>query len=367
MSARAVRAPFNGDKVRVGVIGTGFGAMVHLPGLTQMEGVEVTAVCSSRLKRAREVAARYRIPTVVEDYRELLTGDVVDAVTIAVPPFLHHPMALAAMEAGVHVLCEKPLARTAAEARDLERMAADTGVCTAVAFHRRYEPARLQMKQYIDDGFVGDLHSVSVIVYRSTLADADDRYHSWLMEDEKGGGVLNAIGSHYVDQLRWWFGEIHAVTGARYTAVSSRPVRGSDLRREVDADDNTAFVVRFASGAIGSVSISYTAATDVGEEIVASGSDGMLAIQEPDQLVGSRRGDQIRSLLKHDRPLPSGIQRQIVPFQQLAANWIQAIRDGTEATPSFAGGARVQEVLDAVARSEQLKRWIDLSGEKWPV
>lgn len=341
--------------------------MVHLPALCDIDGVAVTAICSNRQQRAKEVAARHGIEHVFDDYRELLGAGVIDAVTIAVPPFLHHPMALAALESNVHVLCEKPLARTAAEARDLVRMAQDVGVCNAVAFHRRYEPARLRMKELVSEGFIGELHSVSVIVYRSTLAESEQRYFSWLMEQEKGGGVLAAIGSHYVDQLRWWFGEIHAVTGAVFTAVKTRPVRGTDIHRDVDADDNTAFVMQFANGALGSVSISYTAASDVGEEIVASGSEGMLAIQEPDQLVGTRRGSQIRALLKHDAPLPTGGKRHIGPFKQLARDWIQAIRDGTEAEPSFEAGAKVQEVLDAVGRSQQLKRWIDLSGERWPV
>lgn len=362
-----VRPPFARDVIRVGVVGTGFGAMVHVPALSAMEGVEVTAICSNRKQHAHEVAARYRIPNIYDDYQELFADRQIDAVTLAVPPFLHHPMALAAMEAGLHLLVEKPLARTAAEARDLVRIAKDTGVCNMVAYHRRFEPARLRMKQLIDEGFIGNLHSVSVIVYRSTLSPSEKRYYSWLMEADKGGGVLTAIGSHYVDQLRWWFGEIHGVAGATSTAVPLRPVRGSEVVREVDADDNVAFVVRFASGALGTVSISYTAATDVGEEIVASGDQGILAIQEPDQLVGTQSGSQIRALLKHDTPLPVGDQRHIQPFTALANGWIEAIRTGSEASPSFEDGAKVQEVLDAVPRSQQLKRWIDLSGEKWPV
>lgn len=366
-TARIVRQPFERDVLRVGVIGTGFGAMVHVPALAAIDGVQLTAICSNRLERAKEVAARHRIPNVYDDHLELFADGQVDAVTLAVPPFLHHSMTLAAMEAGLHVLVEKPLARTAAEARDLVRIARDTGVCNMVAYHRRYEPARQRMKQLLSEGYLGKLHSVSVIVYRSTLSPAEQRYYSWLMEAEKGGGVLTAIGSHYVDQLRWWFGEIHGVAGAVSTAVEERPVRSSDVMREVDADDNVAFVVRFASGALGSVSISYTAATDVGEEIVASGGEGILAIQEPDQLVGTRSGGQIRAMLKHEAPVPAGDQRHIQPFRQLACDWVEAIRTGSEASPSFEDGAKVQEVLDAVPRSQQLKRWIDLSGEKWPV
>jgi predicted dehydrogenase len=345
------------------VIGTQFGSLTHIPALQEQPGVELTAVCSAQMTRAREVAGLHGIPHVFDDYRDLMLSGEVDAVTIAAPPHLHHPMVLAACESGIHVLCEKPMARNAAEARDMLRMAREAGICHSVAFQRRFEGVRQRAKRLIDQGFIGAPHSVSVIVYRSTLAEANNRTFSWLMEQEKGGGILAAIGSHYVDLLRWWFGEIHAVCGAVATAVERRPVAGSETYRVADADDNTAFVLRFANGALGTVTISYTAAADVGEEIVASGSGGIIALQEPDQLVGGRLGGQIQNLGTVQGP--DGADRPA--FTQLVEQWVTAIRTGEEASPSFEDGAKVQEVTDAVTRSVQLSRWIDLSGKKWPV
>jgi len=364
---RMIRAPFEGEVLRLGVVGTGFGALVHIPAFAELPGVEIRALCGIDASRVASIAERWRIPHTFLDYQEMLTSGEIDAVTLAVPPHLHHPMAVAACEEGIHVLCEKPLAVNAAEARDLEQMARDSGVCHGVAFHRRYERARQRMKEMVSQGFIGDLHSVSVIVYRSTLSPGVERPYGWMMQQERGGGVLSTIASHYVDQLRWWFGEVHAASGLTMTAVTERAASGFGDFRAVDADDNTAFVMRFASGALGSVAISYTAATDVGEEIVASGSEGMLAIQEPDQLVGARRGGQVRSVLERTTPRPRDERRHVEPFRMLAADWVAAIRSGTAFEPSFEDGARVQEVLDAVTQSQRLKRWIDLSGEKWPV
>jgi predicted dehydrogenase len=179
--------------------------------------------------------------------------------------------------------------------------------------------------------------------------------------------VLSTIASHYIDQLRWWFGEIHAASGLTSTAVQEPVTSGFGEGPPIDADDNTAFVIRFASGAIGSISISYTAVTDVGEELVISGRDGMLAIQEPDQIVGARRGESVKSVMKRETRRPAPSQRAIEPFRQLAADWVWAIRSGSAFSPSFEDGARVQEVLDAVTQSQRLRRWIDLSGQKWPV
>jgi predicted dehydrogenase len=364
---RLVRAPFEREAIRVGVVGTGFGARVHLPALAEVAGVKITALCSVDSARAAEAARERDIPLVFEDYQQMLASGEVDAVTLAVPPYLHHPMAVAACEEGVHVLCEKPLAMSAAEARDLENLVRDSGVCHGVAFHRRYEPARQRMKQLVEQGFIGDLHSASVIVYRSALNARAGRSNGWMMKQELGGGVLSTIASHYVDELRWWFGEVHAATGLTHTAVQEQADSGFGEQLEADADDNTAFVMRFATGAIGSVTISYTAAANVGEEIIVSGSEGMLAIQEPDQIVGAREGGQIRSVMPRDTPRPSEERRQIEPFRALAADWFAAIRAGTAFSPSFEDGARVQEVLDAVSQSQRLRRWIDLSGEKWPV
>ena len=367
INRRPVRTPF-GDKVlRVGVVGTGFGALVHVPAFREISGVEVVALCGIDDDRVQEVAGQHKIPYTFDNYGEMLASGKIDAVTLAAPPDLHHAMAGAACEADTHILCEKPLTTNAAEARDIEQMVADSGICHGIAFHRRYEPARQRMKELVEQGFIGDLHSVSVIVYRSTLYAGPAHPERWTAQQERGGGVLSTIASHYVDQLRWWFGEIHTTSGLTHTAVREQVASGFGEGPEVDADDNTAFIMRFASGAIGSVSISYTAAANVGEEIVVSGGDGMLAIQEPDQIVGARRGDSVRSVMpKEDRRPASGLLT-IDPFRRLATDWVRAIRSGSEFTPSFADGARVQEVLDAVTQSQRLRRWIDLSGEKWPV
>jgi len=370
LSGVVVRPPVERETIRVGVIGTGFGASVHVPALRRVPGVEVTAVCSTHTERLREVATSLRVPGRFQDYRELLDSGDVDAVTIATPPHLHHPMVLAACEAGLHVLCEKPIARNVAEARDMLRMAREAGVCHAVGHQMRYDPARERMKELIDEGFIGQLHSVSITVYRSSLADVSRKTPEWLTNASRSGGILAAVGSHYIDALRWWFGEIHAACGAVSTAVEERAVTGFPGTRRVDADDNTAFIVRFANGGLGTVHLCYTAAADIGEEIIATGSEGVLAIQNNGNLFGSKHGEAIHALLTPAQVKDAqavGPSRHIRSFSILAAVWILAMRSGKDASPSLEDGAKVQEVVDAVTRSMQLSRWIDLSGNKWPV
>src|SRR3954452_7432946 len=110
------------DTIRVGVVGTGFGAAVHIPALKKVADFDVVAVCSRHPERAHLAAAQHGIQTAVSDFRELMRDPDVDAVVIATPPFLHHSMVIAALEEGKHVLCEKPMAKSLAESRDMVKI-----------------------------------------------------------------------------------------------------------------------------------------------------------------------------------------------------------------------------------------------------
>lgn len=362
----------SGRKIRVAVIGTGFGATVHIPALTYVEDTEIVAVCSRHEERAAAVAARHGIPTGSSDWRDVITDPGVDAVIVATPPYLHHQMVITAIEAGKHVLCEKPMARNLAETRDMAKLAATANVVAMVNHEFRYLPIRRRVKELIDEGYIGEPHALSMIVFRSTLADPDERSFGWMMEMDKAGGMLRASGSHYIDTLRWWLGDVHAVAGTTATMVTHRRLPDSATKARVDADDNFAFMLRFANGAIGSVHFSATAPTDAGESITISGSEGMLIVEGDSELYGARRRDvSLRELQVPDRlmpKLPEFNHFLTRPTILLIQDWVKAIREGANArfSPSFEDGAKVQEVIDGVLRSEKQGRWIDTSGSRWP-
>lgn len=359
--------------LRVAVIGTGFGASVHIPALKFLDETEVVAVVSRREERAKAVAARHNIPVASTDWRDVITDPDVDAVVIATPPYLHHPMAIAALENEKHVLCEKPMARNLAETRDMVKLANNANVIAMINHEFRYMPIRARVKELIDEGFIGEPHSVSMVVFRGSLADPTDRPFGWLMEHDKAGGMLGASGSHQIDTLRWWLGDIHGVCGSVATMVKQRRLPDSTGMARVDADDNFAFLLRFASGAIGSVHFSATAPIDAGEEITISGSDGMIIVHGDDQLYGAKKRDVgLRELAIPDRlvpRLPDFGHHLTRPTIMLIKHWVQAIRSEDPAmfAPSFQDGAKVQEIIDGVLRSGIQGRWIDTSGSRWPV
>ena len=357
--------------IRVAVLGTGFGAAAHIPALNALPEAEVVGVCARHQDHAIETAARYRIPMATTDFRALVQDGDVDAVIVAAPPYLHHQMTLAALAAGKHVLCEKPMARNIAEARDMVKMVASAGVIAMVNHEFRFLPIRQRIRELIEEGYIGTPQAATLTVFRSSLADPNGRAFGWLMEQEKAGGMLGATGSHHIDALRWWFGEITGVAGATATMVTHRRLPDSSAMGRVDADDNYAFILRFGNGALATVHVTTTAAVDSAEEIVLSGSDGMLMAHGDTALYGSRRGQGPLTELEVPERLTKTVGTFSHPLAQptalLQRAWIKAIRTGQPAAPTFPDGAKVQEVLDGVARSSGQGRWIDTSGTRWPV
>lgn len=356
--------------MRVGVIGLGFGAEVHIPALQQLQETALVAVCSLKPEDAHLVAAQHLVPHVTTDARALINHPEVEAVIIATPPSLHHSMAITAIEAGKPLLLETPMARSHAEARDLVKMAERAKVVAMVNHEFRHIPVRVRAKELVDEGFIGEPHSASMIVYRSALNDPYGRKFGWLMEKSKAGGMLGAAGSHHIDALRWWFGEVKAVTGGASTMVKQRRLADSNGMATVDADDNFSLSMRFMNGALGTIHYSATSGFDWGEQIILSGSEGMLIIQGDDRLFGARRKDA--TLI--EMPIPDRLFDELGPFEhyltaptaRMIQRWVQAIRNRDVETASFEDGAKVQEIMEAVTRAGAQGRWVDVSGQRWP-
>ena len=358
------------EPIRVGVIGTGFGASLHLSALRENPDFLTMSICSRRPERARAAALDHGIPAHLSDFRELVRDDDIDAVIVASPPHLHHAMVIAALEAGKHVLCEKPMARNLAEARDMQRIADRVGTVAMVNNQLRFLPVRMRIHELIGEGYIGEPHAASVVVHRSSLNDPHERPWGWLMEQEKAGGMLGATGAHYLDALRWWFGEVKAVAGAVSTMVRQRRLPDSSAMAKVDADDNFAVILRFANGALGTIHITATAGHEGDEEVTLSGSEGTLQVRQG-RLWAARAGEFSLSELPVPERLSGGLipggHFLVQPTALLLRAWAVAIRENAPTSPSFADGVKTQELIDGALRSSQQGRWIDTSGARWPM
>jgi predicted dehydrogenase len=353
---------------RIGIIGTGFGAAVHAPGF-RSEGWEVVALCSRHADKAREAAAAAGIPDVHTDPLELIARGDLAAVSIVTPPLAHHDLALAALRAGKHVLCEKPFAMDVGEAQRMQAAAAASGRTAMIAHEFRHAPQRAHIRQLLRDGYVGRFELATIELFLDRYAAREPRPWGWLATTKAGGGILGALGSHYIDALRDWFGEVATVSGRLETLRPKLRDPASGNIVEGDADDTFAFTLTFRDGGTATMISSFAFAPTRGAKIVVMGDGGTLIAEqagpnptEDGVVVGSRGGAALAPLPMPAQYRPFGDPRdhRLAAFRMLVRDFNAGIESGTSPSPNFADGLRCQEVLDAVRESSASGRTIAL-------
>jgi predicted dehydrogenase len=343
--------------LRVGVIGTGFARQVQIPAFAAHPRVRVVAVASATPGKAARVAAEFGILRAFDDWRELVRTDL-DLVSITPQPSTHHEMVLAAAAAGRHILCEKPMAINAAEAEEMLAAARRAGIVHVIDHELRFNPNRRTVKALIDDGFIGRPRHALITVVGTGRSDPN-RPWTWWADAAQGGGLLGAQGSHQIDLLRYWLGDVEAVSGTVESFIPERPFEGR--MRRVTSDDFTSFVLRFRSGAVGVVVLSVVAAHAEGPRIELWGDDGTLRLDARERLWGARPGEDWRELTQPETvEAPPGMDYGPLwglSFVRITDHLVSAILDGASITPAatFEDGLAVQRVMDAV--NERRHSW----------
>jgi len=337
----------------------------------------LAAICGRDKAAAQAAASRLGWAAVETDWRALIERDDVDLIDISAPGDMHAPIAIAALAAGKHVLCEKPLANTLAEAsamNDAADAAYPGGARAMVGFNYRRVPALALARQLVADGRLGILRHLRAVYLQDWLADPSAPM-TWRMQAERAGsGALGDLGSHVIDLARYLSGdEIAGVSALSATFVGSRPwaddaKAGGPGRGRVTVDDAVVFTAKLASGALASFEATrYATGRKNGLRIELNGSAGSLAfdLERLNEL-------EFFSVADSDSDV-SGFRRVLVTeatHPYLAAWWppghtlgwehtfthqardlLNAIADGGQPRPSFADGLAVQRVLDAVQRS----------------
>lgn len=255
-----------GSPLRIGIVGCGNIADNHARAYASFEGVEVVGVCDVELARAESFAGVRGIPQAVDSVDKLIELGV-DAVSICTPHPTHEQVVTAAAQRGVHVLCEKPIAITAAAARRMVETAAKHNVLLGVVYQRRFWPAAQRVRNAIDRGVLGTpmLGRCDALLHRG-----DDYYESapwrgtWAAD---GGGVLMTQAVHYLDLLQWYMG-----TPVEVFAKAGNFTHGNVM----EVEDTVVAVVTFASGAVGTVTATVSAAPSLGARISVTGSSGAI-------------------------------------------------------------------------------------------
>ena len=355
------------EKIRVGVIGTsGYASYMHYTGIKSHPQAELTAICGRNPERTAELAAAYSIPRVFHDYHDLIESGDLDAVVIVTPDDLHYPIAMQALEAGLHVLCEKPLAMNSAHAREMLDAAQARGLVHMTMFEWRALPEIRQVSKLLSQGYLGEVYDVSI---RWLAGYGRDPAYLWRTDAAHGNGALGDLGSHAIDLSRMFAGEVGRVSAHLANHVRHQLPDGQPF---VPSNDSAMLLLDFASGAHGTIEVSFTDhLPEGGCEVLLAGSEGTLQAQflsANEWVRGARKGEEsFQRYSPDDRFLvgsdPSAhsydrfygiLQNQAVGARQ----FIDAILRKAPVETSFFDGWKVQQVIDFALESHRTGMWV---------
>ena len=327
-------------------------------------------VCGRNEDAVRAAAGQLGFAEHATDWRDVIARDDVDAIDICTPGDSHLPIAVAAAKAGKSILCEKPLANTLDEARQMFEAADKAGVVHMLCHNYRRAPAVSLAKRMIDAGRIGQIHH-----YRGTyLQDwiVDPQYpRVWRLEKARAGsGALGDIASHSLDLARFLVGEISEVSGLLETFVGERPLEDGSGSAPVDVDDAALALLRFENGAIGTVEgTRFAPGRKNYNRFEINGSRGSIAFDfermnelEVYEETGPDSG--FRTVLATDASHPyvepwwppGHVLGYEHTFIHTVVDFIRAAASGQIPRPSFEDGVRNQQVLDAIERSAASRR-----------
>ncbi len=379
------------DEIGIGLVGYGQIGRIHtlsykdlsmlypgaLPPLT------LAAVCTSRKETAAAAAKEGGYASWCTDVQEIVRQGSVSIIDCCTPNHQHRQTLLAAIAAGKHVYCEKPLALNGAEAREIAREAEKAGVSVGMTFNYRFVPALMRAKRMISDGMLGDVYSFRAEYFHTGYQDPQ-RPLGWRMRQEtSGGGALVDMGSHVIDLILHLLGEMQAVRAVTKTYILKRPLeRGSKTLGDVTVDDAAWLEVRLAGGGLGTVEVSRFATgalDDLNLEVFGSKGAIRFSLMDANWLYwfdgtkaggfqGGDQGWQRLETVQHYRGASVPPARAILGWTRAHAEcqyaFLRAVAEGKKPEPGLQDGLRTQLVLDAAYESATSDAWVTVAGLK---
>ncbi len=343
---------------RIGVVGAGAIAVYgHIPSFQAAPGTEIVAICDTNLERAQAAATKFNIPKAYSDYEEMITSAGLDAISVGVPNSLHAPVALAALEAGLHVLCEKPMATSVADGEAMVAAAKRAGKVLAVNMSNRPRPEVLLARQMVSDGRLGKISYASGRMIRRSGIPG---FGSWFTRKElSGGGSLMDIGVHMLDMVLYILGfpKVAAVRGELQMVhgPQGRGMGGWGMDKipggTFNVDDLAAIHLRLADGGLVTIEVTWAFYGRNEERIQISGSD--MGIDFFPELYGT---ENPMRLYRDDPSGPIEIIPTIPRSDERVwalglTRFVQACRGEAEPIASGEDGLAILRLLDATNRS----------------
>jgi len=374
--------------IGVGMIGYAFMGKAHTNAYIDMPiffypppaRPKLVAIAGRTKDKVAEAARRYGYQKYYTDWKELVKDKDVQLVDIGTPNNEHHDQAIAAVEQGKHVLCEKPLARTAKEAKEMLDAAKKAGVTHMVAFNYRFVPAILQARKLIQQGTIGKLLQFRAVYLQEWIMDPSFPLVWRLRKDVAGSGALGDLGAHVIDLARFLMGEITDVAGLTKTFIEERPLpEDPNKMGKVDVDDAFIALLKFQNGAIGSVEASrFCAGRKNFERLEIHGTEGSINFnlermnelelyerKDPPDAMGFRNISITESVHPYwDRWWPHGHQIGWEhTFIHEIYHLVDCIVNKKDVSPlgaSFYDGWKVNLVMDAILESVATSKWVSV-------
>jgi predicted dehydrogenase len=346
---------------RAAVVGTGFGCLTHVRAL-RVAGFDVIALVGRDPDKTRARAERFDIPVAATSLGDAL--DHVDAVTIATPPHTHAELVLEAVAAGKHVLCEKPFARDASEARALLEAAKAAGIVHMLGTEFRFAPGQALLTRTVRSGAIGEPRLAMFLLHIPLLADAAAEVPDWWSDAAQGGGWLGAQASHAIDQVRTTLGEIVRVSATLSRVVERAWTAEDAYLVHFEVADGAAGIVQsvasdrgpmlFATRVIGSAGTAWAE----GDRVQIADASGTRDVDLPPDLEVGPSDPPPADLMHTTYDLLHSTGIDFGPYTRLAAVFRDAIagRSVTDFDPrpaTFADGVAGMAVVDAIRRSSR--------------
>ncbi|MHB9032294.1 MAG: Gfo/Idh/MocA family protein, partial [Anaerolineae bacterium] len=327
----------------------------HIPGYQAAPDVEVAAICDTNFERAKQVAQDKNIPQAFPDAASMLAAVKPDLVSVCVPNVFHKPMAIAALEAGAHVLCEKPMALHYADAQAMVAAAKAANRSLTIGHHMRFSPAIVAMHGAITAGKLGELYYAKASYLRRSGIPG---YGSWFTnKDLAGGGAMLDIGCHILDASLWFLGHPTPVTVSASTYAKFGPQAkglggwGADhypAGARFDVDDLATAFVRFANGVTLTIEASWAGHGTDGQRLQVFGSEGgveyndkLFGREQPVHFFGTAEEKLTEEPLAIETLPGSSYEREI-------AAWVTGIRAGQPPLITGEQGAAIVQIIEAM-------------------
>ncbi|SEC64160.1 Gfo/Idh/MocA family oxidoreductase [Paenibacillus sp. GP183] len=380
------------NKVNIGMVGYKFMGKAHSHAYRDLHmffpeaaAPVMKLICGRDEKGVAQAAEQFGWDGYVTDWRELLARPDIDVIDINAPSDAHKEIALAAAKAGKHLFCEKPLALTLADSREMLEAAEQAGVKHMVGFNYRFSPAVQLAKKLVNEGRLGQIYHFRAWFLQDWIVDPDFPLVWRLQKEVAGSGSHGDLGAHLIDLAHFLVGDMTEVIGMSETFIKERPMPSSMTglsakgskdgpRGEVTVDDATLFLTRFANGALGSFEATrFAPGHRCTNSFEINGSKGSVKFD-------FERMNELQVYFRDDAEDVQGFRRVLctdpshaymqawwppghtIGFEQTfiheVVELMNALSEDRKPVPNFADGVKCQQVLEAVDQSIAQRRWV---------